>query len=78
MLGYDDLLKNSTDVVLEMCAGEFGLKYRKPARMNQGKNARPSTRIKRVHLTATHEKKHNYKQGDKSSINRNTYSTNQA
>jgi len=24
MLGYDDLLTNSTDACLEMCAGKFG------------------------------------------------------
>ena len=46
--------------------------------MIQSINARPSTRIKRAHLTATHEKKHNHKQGDTPSINGNIFSTNQA
>ena len=56
----------------------LGQKCWKLARMIQGKNAQPSTRIKRAHLVATHEKKHNHKQGDTSLIHGNTFSTNQA
>ena len=55
----------------------LGQKCWKLARMIQGKNAQPSTRIKRAHLVATHEKKHNHKQGDTSSIHGNIFSTNQ-
>ena len=46
--------------------------------MIQGKDVQPSTRIKRAHLTAAHEKKHNHKQGDMSLIHGNIFSTNQA
>ena len=51
-------------------------KYRKLARMIQGKNAQLSTRITRAHFAATNEKKHSHKQGDTSSIHGNIFSTN--
>ena len=56
----------------------LGQKWRKVARMIQCINAQPNTRINRAHLTATHEEKHSNKQGDRSSIYGNIFSTNQA
>ena len=64
-------------VVWKCVQVNLGQKYRKLARMIQGIKAQPSTRIKRAHLTATHEKKHSHKQCDMSSIHGNIFSTNQ-
>ena len=52
-------------------------KYRKLAIMIQGKNAQPSTSIKRAHLTATHEKETQPMCINISSIQVNTLSVNQ-
>ena len=40
MLGYGDLLTNSTDASLKMCAGEFGPKIKKLARLIHNINSR--------------------------------------
>jgi hypothetical protein len=65
-------------LVLKCVQVNLGQKCKKLARMIKGKNAQPSTRINRAHLPATHEKKHNHKQGDMSSIHGNIFLTNQA
>ena len=81
MLAYDELLTNSTDAGLKMCAGDFEpkmletsknhLRHKRPAKHKQAQGP------KEAHLAVAHEKETQPMSNDLSAIRGDLFSTNQ-